>query len=314
MGYSARLTTIIAIDRSIRMKNVYKYSSIMTKTKANLALIFNGVLGIVKVAGSLGPHESTFEKAYGIFHGICIFFGCMLYIITYCNTKQKVSDLRSKMGGNHVISVNEAKTYHNSSATSLQPEARVTEEGEFMNRSSYTKNRCHIEHLLTGSQEGDLYRNHPNILGKASPLGISNLFNELQGRAREANLFANNAATECFPDGRGSMADRVHGHQDVVRESRDIHTKAEKKVKNLNDRIHRKGKDNDIGKAMLLIVVVMLLGYTPTLVDGLLRVQNVDSIMLDHFSMITLLANSSCNAIILTAFSRDIRNLAKGLL
>ena len=313
MGYSARLTIIIAIDRSIRMKSLYNYNSIMTKRKANMALIFNGVLGIAKIFGSLGTHKRSFEKGYGIFHVICVLSGSMLYIVTYCNTKRKVSHLRSKMGGNHVISVNEAKTRRSISTTSLQPETRVTEGGKFMNRSSYEKNRYHTVYLLTGFQEGSNGRNNPNALSRASPLGCSSLFNEGQGRSTEANLFTNNTATECLPNGRDSMADRDHGHEDVAGESCNIHTKAEKTVKNVKSTIHQKKKDNDVGRAMLLIVVTMVLSYTPTLVEGLLRMQKVNSTVLNHFSMISLLANASCNAIILIVFSRDVGNLAKTL-
>ena len=64
---------------------------------------------------------------------------------------------------------------------------------------------------------------------------------------------------------------------------------------------------------MLFIVVVMVLCYIPIAAEGLVRTQNTDSTVLEHFAMILLLANSSCNAIILTVFSREVRNLAKRL-
>ena len=108
IGYSARLTIIIAIDRSIRMKYLHMYNSKMTKTKSNIVLMVNALIGTVRFVGTLGPLKSTFETTYGTLHAACIFSGCILYIITYCITKQKVSDLHSNMQQRQIITVKEA--------------------------------------------------------------------------------------------------------------------------------------------------------------------------------------------------------------
>ena len=97
LGYSGRLTTIIAIDRSIRMKYLYKYNNIMTRTKVYLVLMVNAVLGIAHFVCELGPHQFPFQLAYLIFNSICITPSCMLYIFTYYKIKQQVSDLHSNM-------------------------------------------------------------------------------------------------------------------------------------------------------------------------------------------------------------------------
>ena len=51
-SYSFRFTTVIAIDRSIRMKYLTRYNDIMTKRKAYIVLILSALLGLVQAFGN----------------------------------------------------------------------------------------------------------------------------------------------------------------------------------------------------------------------------------------------------------------------
>ena len=190
---------------------------------------------------------------------------------------------------------------------SSQLEASISVEGKFINGSSDERSNCQEVFPLTVSQEQNTDRNHPNILSKVY-IGISSLLNEMHGRSIEANLFTNNAAIECIHNGRNSIIDHEYGHQDVASDSREIHCKPEKQVKKLKATTsHRKRKYNEIGRAMLLIVMVIVICYIPTLVEGLLWLQNIGNVVLDYVARISILINASCNAIILTGFSRDMK-------
>ena len=311
MGYSGRLTIIIAIDRSIRMKYLHMYNSKMTKTKANLVLMVNAVLDIVQFVGYLGPYINGFKMAYGIFHILCLVFGCLLYITTYCKTKHTVSNLQLNMRRTHVISVEEARFHHSTAVTPSHPEAHDTTEGCSTDGNSDGRNRYQNAFYSTRSQGRNNTRSNLVEISKAS-LRNSSLLHEMQERSIKLNVCTNDVAiTSC---GNSSMADNDHGNQDGASQCRNIHAKSEKTTRNSNDASNRKKNDRDIGRAMLLIVMVIIVCYIPTLVEGLLRVQNVENVILDHLARILLLANGSCNAIILTVFSRDIRNFAKTLL
>ena len=313
IGYSARLTTIIAIDRSIRMKWLHKYNTIMTKTKANIVLLVNVVIGAVRFVGSMGPHRSTFEMAYGIFHILCIFSGCILYIISYCITKQKVSDLHSNMQRRQIITVKEARIHPNGPVLLLQPETHDAVEGILRNVSSRGKSTSQTTLHSYGRDERNSERNQLAVPGKVS-LGGSSYSNEIPERSIEFNLSFNDLAMKCVPGRNNNKTDKDQGDQDTTSQNRDAHAKAEKRMKNPKDANHRKRNDNDIGRAMLFITMALISCYVPTVAEDVLLRQKVESVVLDHFAMLLLLANSSCNALILTVFSRDIRNLAKSLL
>ena len=94
---SFRLTTIIAIDRSIRMKYLNKYCNVMTKTKAYLMLISSAMLGLVQFFGNIFSQRIVFELVFVIFHFICITFSCILYTVTYCSIKQQAREVHSNL-------------------------------------------------------------------------------------------------------------------------------------------------------------------------------------------------------------------------
>ena len=306
LGYSARLTTIIAIDRSIRMKYLFKYNSIMTKTKANLILMTNAVLGTVNFVGSLGSHKDTFDMVYLIFHFICIAFGCMLYIFTYCNIKENIADLHANMQRNRLEPTNDSGTRSNENVPSSQPKA---EDKTDETKSAHGGSRCQNAFHLIGAQERNNEINQPQGFSIASSKRSKQL-NEMPERSIENNASKNDGACTCLHSGNNKMADQGHGDQNIASESTAVHIKTEKNRKNLNNKNHRRANENDIGRAMLFIAMTITLCYIPICVEGLLQLQNVENAVLDHLAMILLLINSSCNAVILTVFSREIRNLA----
>ena len=312
-GYSARLTIIIAVDRSIRMLSLYNYNSIMTKRKANIVLVVNGVLGIIKLVGSLGTYKRIFETAYGIFHVICIFSGCILYIIIYCITKKKVSDLHFNMQRRQIAIANEAIIHRNVPDPLSQLEANDTVERILIQGTSRGKGRRQTNPQSLRSQERNSERNQLAVPGKSSS-GSSTPLSELPERSLEIILSFYDVALKCIPSRNNNMADHDQGGQDTASHSRHISTKAERTTKNPEATIHPKRNDNDVGRAMLFITMAMISCYVPIVADDLLRMRKADSTVLEHFAKLLLLANATCNAIILTVFSKDIRTLAKRLL
>ena len=312
MGYSGRLTIIIAIDRTIRMKYLQRYNSIMTKRKANLLLIVNGVLDIVQFAGTHGPHKKNFEMSYGIFHVICVALGCMLYIITYYNTQKQVSHLRSNMQRSTATIVDVANIHSVVAVLPSQPEAYDAAEGNFIRVCSLSTNRNETAHDLPGPQERNSERSDPAPSSNASSRS-SSLFSEIPERSMDINLSFNDNAAEYLPSRNSRIVDHDQGAEDATSQSRNFHVENERNTKNAKESNYQKKSDSDVGRAMLFIVMVIVLCYVPTLVEGLLRVQNIENTVLDYVARILILINASCNAIILTVFSRDVRNLAKTL-
>ena len=285
----------------------------MTKTKANMVLLVNGAIGIVRFVGSLGSLLVTFEMAYGIFHTVCIFSGCILYIITYCITKKKVSDLHSNMQQGQIITVKEATIHPNTPVSILQPNAHDAAEGISIHGSSRGRITSQTTLHSFGCHERNSERSQLAVPGKVS-LGSNSLSNEIPERSMEINLSFSDVAMKCAPSRNNNMVDHGQGDQQAGSQSRNPRVKAETKMNNPKDPNHRRRNDNEVGRAMLFITMAMISCYVPIVVDSLLLMQNIESVVLDHFAMLLLPANATCNAIILMVFGRDIRNLAKRLL
>ena len=285
----------------------------MTKMKANLVLIVSGILGIVNVVGNLGPHRKTFEMAYGVFYATCIFSSCILYIITYCSTQRTVTGLHWKMQRRQIITVKEATIHPNVPVPLSQPRAFDRAERMLFRGSCRGKSKSLTALQSKGSQGGNSERNKLVVPGKLS-LRSKSLSNEVPERSMEINTSSNDDAMKYSPRRNSSMPCQDHGNQQVASQIKEISNKAEKTRKNRTDTNNPRTTDSDIGRAMLFIVVIIMLCYIPIAAEGMLLTQNTDSTVLEHVAMILLLANSSCNAIILTVFCKDVRNLAKRLL
>ena len=304
IGYSGRLTTIIAIDRSIRMKFLCKYNTIMTRTKACLVLMINALLGVIHTAGTFGSMAVTFEWVYLIFHLICVVSGCLLYVYTYCNIKQQVTDLNLNLGRNHSVLVHDT-------SMRLQPsnhENRGIVEGNVQAYDERIASECFTTSYF---QKRHLERYDGAAVGKNSAI-TNTCINEIPERSMACNLSINYDYGKRLPKGNCKKTG-FDGNHNIVIQSGDVHCTANTSKKSSNGMIHRKRNDNDIGRAMLFITITMVLFYVPIFVKGFLEFHQVRNYVLGVISIILLLANSSCNAIILTVFSREIRNLAKCL-
>ena len=299
IAYSGRLTTVIAMDRSIRMKLLYKYNTIMTKTKACLVLMVNALLGVVHIAGSFGSLRIAFDWAYMVFHLTCVVSGCLLYVYTYCNIKYQVTDVNSNLRRNHRVFVDD---------TSMQPSNRGIVDGNMQARDNRRASECFTTSCF---QKRNLERYGVAGLGKSSAIANTSM-NEIPERSLASNLSNNDVYGKCLPKGNCKITD-YDGNQTIVIQSRDVHSTSIMSKKISNGLTYQKKNDNDIGRAMLYITMVMVLCYAPIFVRGFLEFHQVKNEVLDSMSGILLLANSSCNAIILTVFSREIRNLAKSL-
>ena len=310
LAYSMRLITIIAIDRSIRMKYLYKHNRIMTKAKAYLVLLVNAVLGIVQFVGSVGPHHALFQLVFLIFHVICTTFSCMLYLFTYCTIKQQVSDLHSNLRRNRVELAADKNIQPNVPFPSSQPKAHDVAAENLGRGSSRGKNRCQNAFCMIVAQERNNGKSHQNFLSPANSKS-NNLLNAIPERCIENNQSDNDYVTKCLHSEKNNLGDCDHGHQAAIVQSTANCVKAEAMRTDKRDINLPTRKDTDVGRAMLFVALALVFCYLPISVQGFIQYLKVRTIAFSELAMMLLLANSSCNAVILTIFSRDIRNFAK---
>ena len=306
IAYSFRLTTVIAIDRSIRMKYLNRYSNVMTKTKAYLILTLSAVLGLVQFAGTISSQRITVELVFMIFHFICITFSCILYTITYCSIKHQVRDVHLNLRRN--VPVHKTNDHYNATDQSVRHNKH-----ESAKESAETCNDLRLGkyHGLTDDKTSSHFQkiqnegNGPSAHGKASSENDKWL-TEIPEKSTQNN-------TRSLRRGSINMADDDVSTHGAVIQSKVIRFKDEKSVNDSNDVTYRNRTDNDVGKAMLLITLALILFYLPMFIEGMLLFCNVKSGLFHNIAVSLIAINSSSNAIILTIFSKDIRNIAKSL-
>ena len=185
-----------------------------------------------------------------------------------------------------------------------------------MHGCSLNTNRSQTALDLPRPQERDRERSDPAPSSNASSRS-SSLFSKIPEISMDINLSylsCNDNAANRSPSRNSSIVDHDQGAENATSQSRNFHVKNERNTKNPKVANHQKRSDSDVGRAMLVIVIVIVLCYIPILVEDLLRdITNIKNVVLDCVARILILINASCNAIILTVFSTDIRNLAKRL-
>ena len=310
ISHSGRLTTVIAIDRSIRMKYLYKYNNVMTRKKAYLVLMVNTLLGTVDIVGGLRQHV-IFAWVYMIFHLTCVVSGCLLYLYTYCNIRQQVTDLNSSLQRNHILPVDEMAMHRNVPYQTSSHRNQGSVEENVRTQGNHEDSKC-----FTVNNSGTRLNFQKKYLGRDDLVGFreNSVMNKgLIVEMPERSIASSSSINNDLPERDDKMIVYTQGDQDVVKQIKSVHTAAKTTTNSSNIMINRRRNDNDIGSAMLYITMVMVLCYVPIFVMTFLQLHQIKNDVLELISIILLLTNSSCNAIILTFFSREIRSLVNCL-
>ena len=345
ISYSGRLTMIIAIDRSLRMKYLNKYKSMMTKRKANVLLCANGALGLIGLVTN-----EVVDVACHLFHLICIILSCTLYLLTYYKVKKKVAQLHSNMQSNGTS--NRDITIVNQSKENRSVKAERRESTDL--NDPISKNRACQSAVCCRYEDGTRYIGINGILQqsacsheRATDLNVTyklsiednERMNEKQIRCVDGSN-ANDAAqlqvasesaagSHLRVVARGNLAHftndmlTVNSNGSITRDggvnnpqavARNDSARTEATKADMNNSRQGKGSENEIGKAMLFITIMIVVCFMPFLVLFFLKFAKVEiPYSVNSISWLLLRSNGSINAIILVIFSREIRGLAKTL-
>ena len=230
---------------------------------------------------------------------------------TLSATSKKVKDLNSNLRGNRSILVDEKIMHTNVPYQPSNHENRGSVKENVRTHGNHEASKCFtVKDGYTRLKFQKRYLDRDDLAGLEENSVINK---DRRIEVPQRFMARSSSRNKDLPGRDDNMADYKEGDQDVATEDRGIHTTTKTITKNSNIMVHGKRNDNDIGRAMLYITITMVLCYVPIFVRGFLEFHQVRNYVLDVISIILLLSNSSCNAIILTVFSREIRNLAKSL-
>ena len=292
LAFSARLTTVIAIDRSIRMRYLNKYKNIMTKTKANTILIVNTMLSLVQFVGDLGPLSDIFGKAFDLLHFVCICSSCIFYLFTYCSLHQRVTTLDMNL-----------RHSRNALTTGIQVRANDV-------ANNVTKLKREDSNTPYGCNGGAESSCSPGSGRIPSNRGEGRYERNVIEEKTTAKSLRNNSDLKKLPVVSNGEEYGYGGDQEIILE-RNIPQHISSSTCHNSGEIRNRGRsENEAGKAILYIISALVIFYMPVLAVKFLFMWVTDSVeVIWRISILLLLVNSSVNAIVLIAFSREIRHL-----
>ena len=313
---SGQLIVIIAVDRYIHMKHLNKYSRIMTQSRSRLILLFSvifGTLVVIPLYVLSGSLRDSYNFSINVTRATFTLLIYVIYIKTYCSIRRQLAPLQIGKGNNigprhdpHKTSEhrNESSCAQNCSC-SLQPKL-----GEVNN--SLKSASCPLPCALTQRVSVFQPQNNAFTLPQCSAISlVKDIANgEIPDETREVSngarflendidYVATNLKVEC-----GKVMDRKQAPK----------TKEQKDQANQKLQLRKAAPEQDFLKAIVLIFLTLFICYLPFFVyDFYIFATKDREAIMETIALITVLLNSSLNAIILIAFSKEMQRNIKAV-
>ena len=303
LSLSGRMILVIAVDRCIHMKYLIKYSMIMTRSRARAIMLLNILFGIALVIPPLlstGNFVVWFYVGLNIFHITGTLMIYVVYIKTYFTVKRQVAGLKiDKRNPIAVLNKSDDKSqYSEKSVKVLEPNSCVKLEryqGFHTNRDE--DNGIH-EH-----KQGAFVLSVPNAF---NPPNMDTSCNSMEFKTNCSNYVE---SLETYPNGELPME-----HEKRMK-SKLPNTKQELKNKIIKKMCKRKANPElEFRKATCMILLSLSVCYMPIFINNFYRPatrgQNYTFSFIAHISLIL---NSSLNALILIVCNKEIKKNIKAI-
>ena len=285
---SAQLIFIIAVDRYIHMKYRNKYSTIMTQSRARLVMLFNiafGILLIIPLYAGSDSINATYNFGVTVLRGTCALLICIMYLKTYFSIKRQLAALQLGKGSNIALQHKPNDRLECQNASSSVQHCNSSAEvkmGAIIDSEKAPNHSLSCAELTDNRAKSDDFRRTnqlPSIVKKDTTCRVA--------AVKEGN---------CQP-----------------KESRQT-TKSNSTKTELNPKDRKASPEQRFRKAVLFIFLALLMCYIPFFIHEFYffankRRNNVMSVT----SFIGVLLNSTLNAAILIAFSKEIQRGIKAV-
>ena len=308
LSTSGRLIFIIAVDRCIHMKYLTKYTTIVTHFRARLILFLNVIFGLVLLIPSLllqEEHVCHLHFGIHIFHTVGTIIIYIIYIKTYFCIKEQVAALQT-INSDDIAAKNmpgNTNQCHNGSPTAQRGRrcVRINTTKEIFDYNTVLFSKDNMNH---GSQQ------EANVVPDTDALRLNNLASMFE----ETDSIESNA--QC-----SNIAENVmvpHVEKVKIENEQPLEDKQQNKVQKLEDVIRMKQRkqvrpDREFRKTTLLILLALFICYAPFFIQNIYSFAGGQSVVFSTICRITLLLNSSLNAVILIAYNREMKRNIKAI-
>ena len=303
---SGHLIFIIAVDRSIHMKYLNKYSRIMTRSRARFIMLFNAIFVLLFMIPPLVASKKFnvfFDLCLNVFHAIGALLIYVVYIKTYLSIRRKLAALQFGKGKNIILHNNLDKTPEYQDTQSKAPNCSGSLE---------TK----LDMIIDSGTEPNTALPCTLVKGASVP--------EPQNRTVVLHYYSTpDLATLSDNKEKSSDITRMT-HPSLIVEIEIIpqvtEKSAEKKTRCLAAELNQKPQttmstaEQQFRKAILFVLLTLFISYLPFFFYEIYFFANKSrNIVFSLISFMSLLLNSSMNALILIAFNKEMQKNIKAI-
>ena len=304
---SGRLILIIAVDRCIHMRCLTKYTTIMTQFRARVIVSFNFIIGFPFLIPHLLPSKG-YIKELDFFVNIFNTGGTLLiyviYIKTYFSIKRQVAALQT-IKSNDIVVQNSAKTNQCHSGPSTAQHCTGRTRINTMKEHHFGKTCLHKKNNVIHESQQEAY-----VLPESAAISPY----KANSKSKNANHIENKAHFS-----RAVKRVIVLPVSEVkIENGVPIGIKQENKEQNLERKCLQKQQqrqrfkpEREFRKATWLILSVLFICYFPTFINNFYSYAGGRNMIFKSICGITVLLNSSLNAVILIASNRELKGHIK---
>ena len=311
---SGELILAIAIDRYINMKYLKKYSTVMTKSRAWYIIVFCiafGIVAVVPVYTLSEERRAAFDLGINAFRVCCTFFIYVMYVKTYIIIRRRHSSLQSGTKNKVAPSHEPEKIFEyqskqsNTRCTSESLEVKLSLDYDSFERpKSYLS--CTSEKRASFFPPKNIAFISPQYFS-TSPAKVACKREETNGKTGKMPCDVENLFNNWVAD---SNAESV----EVMKVRQVTNTKCQFAQVDQKLQTRMPSPEQDFLKAVLFIFLALFICYLPFFIYMLyMHATKRRNAILEAISLTAVLLNSSVNAIILIAFSKDMQRNIKAV-
>ena len=314
---SGHLIFFTAIDRCIHMKYLNKYRTIMTKSKARWIILFNAIFCILIAIPRLVASKEFVARFYlgiNIFHATFILLIYAIYAKIYFSIKRHISSLQTcKTSHTNLHNHTDKRNAGQSAAVKEHHCSRCLETKLCVANSSATKENS-FKPCVFGKDEKALEPlEDAFVLPNCAESGPTILIrkyektNDIERRQPAISSFFKNEMTHPV------------GQENLDRGKRKASLRAEKTQLvdgkfSTTSLAQKATPEQDFRKATLFIFLALFICYFPNISYYFYEFATKDrNALFSYISQISVLLNSSLNAIILISFSKEMQRHVKAI-
>ena len=311
---SGQLIVIVAVDRYIHMKYLNKYSRIMTQSRARLIILFSfifGTLVITPLYALSGDLRASYNFGINVARATFTLLIYVIYLKTYCSIRRQLAPLQVGKGNNIGPCNDPNKIYERQNEASCAQRCSGSlqkQSGEVYD--SLTSANVPLSCALTQRVSALQPQNNAFVLPQCCTISpvkdFANAETPDETRAPvNVPVFVENDI-DYIAAGLKAGSDKVMERKQVP--------KTKSQIVQANQKLlpRKAAPEQDFLKAIMLIFLSLFICYLPFFVcDFYIFFTQDREAIIETIAFIAVLFNSSLNAIILIAFSKEMRRNLK---